>query len=37
MGFRAYTVKFKSNSVRITLRDLPDGGKIEQFQVAAAE
>ncbi len=37
MGFRAYSVKFKSKSVRITLRDLPDGGKIEQFQVEAAE
>ncbi|HUK87488.1 MAG TPA: serine hydrolase domain-containing protein [Terriglobales bacterium] len=37
MGFRAYLVKFQSKSVRITLRDLPDGGKIEQFQVAAAE
>ena len=37
MGFRAYAVKFKEKSVRITLRDLPDGGKIEQFQVEAAE
>jgi D-alanyl-D-alanine carboxypeptidase len=37
MGYRAYTVKFKDRSVRITLRDLPDGGKIEQFQVAAEQ
>ena len=37
MGFRAYLVRFKQRSVRITLRDLPDGGKIEQFQVEAAE
>ena len=37
MGFRGYTVKFASRSVRITLRDLPDGGKIEQFQIEAAE
>ncbi|HVP44049.1 MAG TPA: serine hydrolase domain-containing protein, partial [Terriglobales bacterium] len=37
MGFRAYSLKFKNGQkVRITLRDLPDG-KIEQFQVAAAE
>jgi D-alanyl-D-alanine carboxypeptidase len=34
MDFRAYSVKFKSKSVRITVRDLPDG-RIEQFQVAA--
>jgi hypothetical protein len=37
MGFRAYLVRFQSKSVLITLRDLPDGGKIEQFQVAATE
>lgn len=37
MGFRSYLVKFKEKSVRITLRDLPDGGKIEQFQVAAEQ
>jgi len=37
MGFRAYTLKFKSGQkVRITLRDMPDG-KVEQFQVAAVE
>ncbi len=37
MGFRAYSLKLKNGQkVRITLRDMPDG-KIEQFQVAAAE
>lgn len=36
MGFRAYTVKFKGGkTVRITLRDMPDG-KIEQYQLMAA-
>ncbi len=37
MGFRAYTVKFKGGkAIRITLRDMPDG-KIEQYQIMAAE
>ena len=37
MGFRAYLVKFHSGkAVRITVRDMPDG-KIEQYQIMAAE
>lgn len=37
MGFRAYQVKFHSGkAVRITVRDMPDG-KIEQYQIMAAE
>ena len=34
MDVRVYSVKFKSKTARITMRDMPDG-KIEQFQVAA--
>ncbi len=37
MGFRAYQVKFHSGkSVRITVRDMQNG-KIEQYQIMAAE
>jgi len=37
MGFRAYAVRFKNGkSVRIIMRDMPDG-KIEQYQIGAAE
>ncbi len=36
MDLRVYTVKFKARTVRITMRDMPDG-KIEQFQVSATE
>jgi D-alanyl-D-alanine carboxypeptidase len=37
MGFRAYSVRFKNGkSVRIIMRDMPDG-KIEQYQIGAAE
>lgn len=37
MGFRAYQVKFHSGkALRITVRDMPDG-KIEQYQIMAAE
>jgi D-alanyl-D-alanine carboxypeptidase len=37
MGFRSYAVRFKGGkSVRITMRDMPDG-KIEQYQIMASE
>jgi D-alanyl-D-alanine carboxypeptidase len=37
MGFRSYRIRFKSGkSVQVSMRDVPDG-KIEQYQLTAAE
>jgi D-alanyl-D-alanine carboxypeptidase len=37
MGYRSYRVRFKGGrSVQISMRDMPDG-KVEQYQVTAAE